>query len=264
MRSYKNVVVGTILSVLTSSFLGLGVGLASAAIKAVPNKITTCSSMKTGAMRILLKGSCNAKTEIKTTWSKDATRVLTGARPVSSKSAQPVATKTSAPVKAGTCSQGGKCVIGETGPGGGKVFYVAPTKLGWGRYLEAAPSGWAGGSADPQIAWCNDLNTLINTLGRVGEGTKNTTAMALGCTTGAGVLAKKYRGGGKSDWFLPSKDELKLLYDAKSKIEGLAQGNYWSSSEVGSVVSWAVDFENGSIIMKPKNNAYFVRPVRAF
>lgn len=257
-------VIGIFLSVLFVSSPVLGVSFASAAAKAVPNKITTCSSMKTGAMRILLKGSCNAKTETKTTWSKDVTRVISGTKPMSSKSAQPTATKSSPLITAGTCSQGGKCVIGETGPGGGKVFYVAPSKLGWGRYLEAAPSGWAGGSADPHMAWCNDLNTLINTLGRVGEGAKNTTAMALGCTTGAGVSAKKYGGGGKSDWFLPSKDELKLLYDAKSKIKGLGQGGYWSSSEVGSVVSWAVDFANGSINMIAKSNAYFVRPVRAF
>jgi len=215
-------------------------------------------------MRILLKGSCNAKTEIKTTWSKDATRVLSGAKPVSSKSAQPTATKSSPLLAAGKCAQGGKCVIGETGPGGGKVFYVAPSKLGWGRYLETAPSGWAGGSADPQIAWCNDSNTLINTLGLVGDGVKNTTAMALGCTTGAGVLAKRYRGGGKSDWFLPSKNEMKLLYDAKSKIAGLGQGSYWTSSEGGSVVSWTVDFANGAINIKVKTIAYFVRPVRAF
>jgi hypothetical protein len=51
-------------------------------------------------------------------------------------------------VTAATCANGGACIVGNTGPGGGKVFYVASsnfTSTGSNcgtacKYLEAAPS----------------------------------------------------------------------------------------------------------------------------
>ena len=40
------------------------------------------------------------------------------------------------PVKANaTCAQGGACVVGDIGPGGGVVFYVAPTTFACGATL---------------------------------------------------------------------------------------------------------------------------------
>ena len=46
-----------------------------------------------------------------------------------------------------TCAQGGACVQGDVGPGGGIVFYVSPTLQPWGRYLEMEtayinPASW--------------------------------------------------------------------------------------------------------------------------
>ena len=51
--------------------------------------------------------------------------------------------------------------MGDTGPGGGIVFYVAAsnfTSTGSTcnttcRYLEAAPNTWSGGSSDPTRSW---------------------------------------------------------------------------------------------------------------
>ena len=53
-------------------------------------------------------------------------------------------------------------------------------------------------------------------------------------------MAKAYAGGGYTDWFLPSKDELNLMYTNKATINTTATANggssfssswYWSSTE---------------------------------
>ena len=58
------------------------------------------------------------------------------------------------------CAQGGPCAIGDTGPGGGKVFYYSaagfkcsPDFTSNCNYLEVAPKTWYGGSADPSLRW---------------------------------------------------------------------------------------------------------------
>jgi hypothetical protein len=54
----------------------------------------------------------------------------------------------------------------------------------------------------------------------------------------AAGLANSYRGGGYIDWFLPSRDELNLLYQAKDVIGGFATSGhptYWSSTQKGGI-----------------------------
>ena len=63
-----------------------------------------------------------------------------------------------------SCRAGIKCRVGDTGPGGGVVVYVASTPQTWGSFIEVAPKGWAAdvrattgyetngtASADPKI-----------------------------------------------------------------------------------------------------------------
>ena len=183
-----------------------------------------------------------------------------------------------------TCASGGKCSLGNTGPGGGIVFYDAGSMQSWGRYLEYAPDGWRGAKGDQEAVWCNVGNLFFTatvtdaklkaSLGTgIGFGKANTSLMLAGCTSGAAVISNAYRGGGKSDWFLPSKDELlklncyvmsgctKLTNDV---LGGFNRSRYWSSSEWNDLSALMVDFYNGSAYALEKQNAFSFRPIRAF
>ena len=188
--------------------------------------------------------------------------------------------------KDSSCATGGPCVLGDIGPGGGLVFLIS----GGLRY-EMAPKTWSGSSSDdtPLLTWCSDTSSDITGARgtAVGTGSANTTAMlALPCTSGAGVSARAYRGGGLTDWCLPSKDELNAMCNYSrtwtgtpstgactgaqngpfaAGTYGFASDIYWSSSQddawkgrdqsLGSGAAGLPDF---------KSNSFRVRPVRAF
>jgi hypothetical protein len=176
-----------------------------------------------------------------------------------------------------TCAQGGTCALGDTGPGGGIVFYVqtATAAAPW-RYMEAAPNTWSGGVSDPVARWCSEINNevallttgtqvSVQTLTAIGSGFQNTKMMLGTCTFGAANAAASYNGGGKSDWFLPSKDELNLLFLQKAILGMTTVADYWSSSEVGADVAWTQYFLDGRQTNNTtKIGTYTVRPVRAF
>jgi hypothetical protein len=175
-----------------------------------------------------------------------------------------------------TCAQGGTCVIGDTGPGGGIVFIVqTPTPAAPWRYMEAAPNTWTGVIGDPSIVWCDNSTdfvpsltaapaTTIQTSTAIGAGYSNTQKMLRGCTYGAANAAASYNGGGKSDWFLPSKEELDRLYDARTTVGGFGAGGYWSSSENDEESARFRAFSNGFQSNSYKFDTAPVRPVRAF
>ena len=179
-----------------------------------------------------------------------------------------------------TCAQGGTCIVGNTGPGGGKVFYVqtATAAAPW-RYLEAAPNTWSGGVADPTIAWCSSTSTHLKLLttgvapenrfdpstgNAIGTGFRNTKMMLGGCTFGAANMAAGYNGGGKSDWFLPSISELDTLKNLKAEVGGFVANNYLSSSGYDASQAWRVDFDSGNQGGMNKGTPSYVRPIRAF
>lgn len=67
------------------------------------------------------------------------------------------------------------------------------------------------------------------------------------------------------DWFLPSKDELNLIYEnLKDPKYLLRKEFYWSSSEEDSRYAWAQDFGTGFQGKGYRSCPYRVRPVRAF
>ncbi len=81
--------------------------------------------------------------------------------------------------------------------------------------------------------------------------------------------------GGKtySDWYLPSKEELNLMYQNKTTIDvtaganggsSFATNNYWSSTELSDFVAWVQLFQNGLQYSGSKSGTFNVRAVRAF
>ncbi len=148
----------------------------------------------------------------------------TGAYSPASSAITPVAT---------TCAAGGTCQVGDTGPGGGIVFYVATSPQSWGTYLETAPSNWNGG-AEPRQAWATAVTT-----------------------------AASYTGGGLTGWRLGSKDELQSL--SRSGQGGPFQTpGYWTSTEAGGSDAITVTMTNGAATTWAKTATRWVRPIRAF
>jgi hypothetical protein len=173
------------------------------------------------------------------------------------------------------------CKVGDTGPGGGKIFYVALTTftqvLASGsmctslcKYLEAAPTSGTNAWTDALYAWSGNTTTLIgaNAQGTaIGTGYKNTLAIISQDTTAnrAGTISQAYRGPNNlTDWYLASKDELAQLYEQKSTVGGFVAGTYWSSSEYDKDYAWAEFFNSGVKSYNGKFGSVYVRPVRAF
>ena len=123
-------------------------------------------------------------------------------------------------------------IVGNTGPGGGKIFYVAtstgfncgPTTTEKCYYLEAAPTtdGTTNKWTDVLRFWSADANnnkstSVPNARGIViGTGYKNSLAIVAQsgnvALTSAAVAASEYRGPNNlTDWYLPSKDELNQM-----------------------------------------------------
>ncbi len=154
--------------------------------------------------------------------------------------------------------------VGQTGPGGGIVFFDKGVNTeGW-RYLEAAPLDQSTGT----VWGCN--NTLIpGTQMAIGKGEMNTELIVGACseTDYAAKLCYELVLGGQSDWFLPSIDELNLMYNNMyiNNIGNLT-GSYWSSSasETISHEAYVYGIQDGYIGNMWKNQNAYVRAVRAY
>lgn len=61
----------------------------------------------------------------------------------------------------------------------------------------------------------------------------------------AAKICADYNGGGYNDWFLPSKDQLDMLYQNKHLLEGFEEQIYWTSTEYEIAAAWVQDFTSG-------------------
>ncbi len=166
--------------------------------------------------------------------------------------------------------------VGQAGPGGGIVFFNKGNTTGGWQYLETATSDQSTG-----IAWGCDGTSIPGTQLTVGSGETNTSLIVAGCNEAsfAVKICNDLVSGGQTDWFLPSRDELNLVY-RNLILNG--QGNfnnsnlYWSSSELqgsGSPGAWASALyitagagvlTSGGDSLSGKFNNFSVRAVRAF
>ena len=167
--------------------------------------------------------------------------------------------------------------LGDTGPGGGKIFYLdhdgftlymnaADTTGITAYYLEAAPVdmptllAWASGGAF-------DSTNIVGTVLTIGTGRKNTAIiLATDADAPAAKACDEYSSNGKTDWFLPSRDELEKLYVNRLSVGNMVTNAYWSSSQRSNPVdAYYVSFSGvGGWAIQAKNNAIKVRAIRAF
>lgn len=175
------------------------------------------------------------------------------------------------------------CKPGDTGPGGGTIFYVAPntfTQHGATgsmcsnncKYLEAASSEWSQGD-DLLIEWSYDPdNDATNGDGAddvgIGYGYQNSVNIAsrTNISRSAAASARAFRGdNNKNDWFLPSKQELLALGESILSEE-MYETAYWSSSENDDNTAATVSIvdSQASDSLERKGAQAYVRPIRAF
>jgi uncharacterized repeat protein (TIGR02543 family) len=167
--------------------------------------------------------------------------------------------------------------LGDTGPAGGKIFYkndagfIHYTEINdtvgiTCHYLEAALVDIAG----TYTWWFDEYGyggTIeVDTGLAIGTGLKNTLEILGLNEAPAATVCANYDGGGKNDWFLPSKDELAQLYTERALVGNLGSFTYWSSSDAGGAFgsTWEQNFGNGNQNNGSKSNYNSVRPIRAF
>lgn len=153
--------------------------------------------------------------------------------------------------------------IGAAGPGGGVIFYDAGNyDLGW-RYMEITSTNFPNNAT-----WGPSGEEVGGTQQGIGYGKENTDLFIARYPSGsyAANVCVDYRGGGLSDWFLPSYHEIheyRILTFNTLAIDGDYDG-YWTSSEAsdsGANNYTTFGLENSS---RGKTLALKVRAVRRF
>jgi hypothetical protein len=187
-----------------------------------------------------------------------------------------------------------KCKIGMTGPGGGKIFFVDYNDIYSDfNYLEVSDYSDDCVADGPIRAWNAESSGVIHnptnseSSWRVGRGVINTAAMLEDSTqsefgvdysyesdtAGAAFYAENFdceeTPGYKTDWFLGSLGEMKLLLEASFEINvGGAQEKYWTSNSIKNqhTKAFAIGVETGTVTVyeELKSLELSVRPIRRF
>jgi len=165
----------------------------------------------------------------------------------------------------------GNYKIGGTGPAGGIIFYDQGAVINGWRYLEAAPA-----VAEFEEKWGAFRKNVTGTKKDIGTGKDNTKNIArflnsIGEKDKAAQRCIALNINGYNDWFLPSRDELNLMYVNlhKKGLGGFQNEAYWSSSQYDAYNFDCVWYQYFHIGLQQhslfdKNDPFRVRAVRAF
>jgi hypothetical protein len=165
--------------------------------------------------------------------------------------------------------------------GGGVIFHLWKDSLGVEHGLVVDKTDLSTGSN-----WSNILITLVGISAQSSwDGLSNSNAIVaqVGHTNSAAALCLNSTNGGQSDWYLPSIDELLILWNNRfivnkrlATISGSSTmpplANYWSSTEGYSDLSWYIGSTSSSAFGTSGNSqliwkftsSNYVRAIRSF
>ncbi len=161
--------------------------------------------------------------------------------------------------------------LGDPGPAGGYICYIDTDQTyGW-RYLEAAPIDWRDtGSDEYSSEWAISLAISVITANTINSGQGNTDKIVADYSYSAAKDCSDAVVGGYDDWFLPSRVQIKTmydnLYDRTDPIGSFSATQYWTSEQYNTAENRAqyFDFYSGSSGVTYKDYSKSVRPMRSF
>ncbi|MDR2193487.1 MAG: hypothetical protein LBP19_03335 [Treponema sp.] len=181
--------------------------------------------------------------------------------------------------------------VGDRGPAGGIIFFDKGIfSDGW-RYLEVAPpetefeSQWGPGGVKVNVITNPDGSLkdfefeavgyfyIFGTGLTIGSGKRNTQLIieqsrVQGENGHAAQTCINMKYNGFADWFMPSRDEMNIMYRnlVQSGLVSFNNKSYWSSSQSSGVGhAWSHSFKDGSYVEEtPKQLTFWVRAIRAF
>lgn len=165
--------------------------------------------------------------------------------------------------------------IGDAYQGGIIAYILLSSDTGYDSNIQ---HGLIAATSDQSIGtrWYNGSGiTTGATLSGIGKGLDNTNTIISiqgSSISYAAIIAQAYRGGGYTDWYLPSQRELDILYlkigksaqSPNQNIGGFAASYYWSSTEYDINKANGQNFDNRFPIKSNKSSMYRVRAVRSF